>query len=30
LPGWLSDVTSRGSGDDATLCLAVRTDTVQT
>lgn len=30
LPGWLSDVTSRGSGDDATLCLAVRIDTVQT
>ncbi len=30
LPGWLSDVTGRGSGDDATLCLAVRTDTVQT
>lgn len=30
LPGWLNDVTTRGSGDDATLCLAVRTDTVQT
>jgi len=30
LPGWLNDVTTRGSGDDATLCLAVFTDRVQT
>ena len=24
LPGWLSDVTTQGSGDDSTLCLALR------
>ena len=27
LPGWLSDLSARGSGDDCTLCIALRTTT---